>query len=75
MYLSLIFDVVIMDGRSAITRLQEIAKEFEQGKLDLATNADVKVTSGGGENLLRWIELAEVLHQFSAVREDRRSGF
>ena len=40
----------MMDGRSAITRLQEIAKEFEQGKLDLATNADVQVLGVEGES-------------------------
>ena len=53
MYLSLIFDVVIMDGRSAITRLQEIAKEFEQGKLDLVTNADVSVAGVEGERVFQ----------------------
>ena len=42
-------DAVIIDGRSAITRLQEIAKEFKQGKLSLATNGDVTVAGVQGE--------------------------
>ena len=38
-----------MDGRSAITRLQEIAVDFQQGKLHLATNANVNVAGVQGE--------------------------
>ena len=49
-----------MDGHSAITQLQEISKEFKQGKLDLATNADVQVLGMEGENTLRRIELEPV---------------
>ena len=41
---------MIIDGRSAITRLQEIAEEFGQGKLSLATNANVAVAGMEGES-------------------------
>ena len=41
--------VVVLEGRAAIQQLQSIAEEFEKGKLDIATTADVQVAGVEGE--------------------------
>ena len=35
--------VVVQDGRAAMQQLQCVAEEFEKGKLEIATTADVRV--------------------------------
>ena len=79
MYLSLAFHIVIVDGRSAITRLQEIAEEFKQGKLDLVTNVDVQVLGVQGERRMQSTDLFLSIDCLPCIQccalEDMRSGF
>ena len=41
--------VVVLEGRAAIQQLQSVAEEFEKGKLEIATTADVQVAGVQGE--------------------------
>ena len=39
---------MVQEGRSAIQQLQSVAEQFEKGKLEIATTADVRVTGVEG---------------------------
>ena len=40
---------MVLEGRAAIQQLQSVAEEFEKGKLEIATTADVQVAGVEGE--------------------------
>ena len=50
MIICLVVIIVVQEGRAAIQQLQSIAEEFENGKLDIATTADVQVEGVEGES-------------------------
>ena len=40
---------MVQDGRAAIQQLQSVAEEFENGKLEIATTANMQVAGVEGE--------------------------
>ena len=40
---------MVLEGRAAIQHLQSVAEEFEKGKLEIITTADVRVAGVEGE--------------------------
>ena len=49
MMIGLFVFAVVLEGRAAIQQLQSVAEEFEKGKLEIATTADVQVAGVEGE--------------------------
>ena len=59
---------MVLDGRAAIQQLQSVAEEFDKGKWEISTTANLQVAGVRGEchfillNEMSWFSFVEEIH-------------